>query len=92
MSNTICCSSLDDLPVEILTRIVVMLGLEFEKDIIYTMYVAWEESEVFKEASLHMFEGMGPKDLNVDVFIHKWAAHKNVDAMYRQGVLINTCL
>ena len=51
------------------------------------MYAAREESGVFKEASLHMFEGMGPKDLNVDVFIHKYATHKNVEAMYRQVVI-----
>nr|KAJ0211500.1 hypothetical protein LSAT_V11C400180250 [Lactuca sativa] len=30
------------------------------------MFVAGEESDVFKEPSLHMFEGTGPKDLKAD--------------------------
>nr|KAJ0205236.1 hypothetical protein LSAT_V11C500244430 [Lactuca sativa] len=84
MSNTRCCSSLDDLPVEILTRIIVMLGSK-------KMYVAGEESEVFKEASLHMVEGICPKELKVDLFIYKCSSHKNVDFMYRQGVVCEKC-
>nr|KAJ0204506.1 hypothetical protein LSAT_V11C500289820 [Lactuca sativa] len=92
MSNVRCCSSLDDLPAEILTRIIVMLGSESAKDIISTiicskkMYAAGEEIDVFKEVSLHMFEGMSPKDLKVDLFIHKYASYKNSYPMYRQGV------
>lgn len=46
------------------------------------MYSVGEEGEVFQEASLHMFEGVGPKDLKDYLFIHKCAAHKNVDDMY----------
>nr|KAJ0187230.1 hypothetical protein LSAT_V11C900489720 [Lactuca sativa] len=90
MSNTRCCNSLDDLLVEILTQIIVLLGLESAKDIISTricskkMYSTGEESEVFKEASLEMFQGMGRKDLKADVFIHKCAAHKYPDVMSRQ--------
>nr|KAJ0192500.1 hypothetical protein LSAT_V11C800439730 [Lactuca sativa] len=70
MLNTRCCSSLDDLPVEILSWIT---GRNIQK----TSYLQ-------EFAFLRMFEGIGPKDLNVDVFIHKYATHKNVEAMYRQ--------
>ena len=51
------------------------------------MYAMGEEGEVFKEAFIHMFEGMGLKDFKTDVFIHKCEVHKNVDDMYRQGVI-----
>nr|KAJ0186560.1 hypothetical protein LSAT_V11C900491870 [Lactuca sativa] len=74
MLNTRCCSSLDDLPIEILTQIIVMLGSK-------KMYAAEEECDVFKQASLDMFEGMDPKDLKDDVFTHKCATHKNVEAI-----------
>nr|KAJ0219948.1 hypothetical protein LSAT_V11C200063560 [Lactuca sativa] len=33
-----------------------------------------------------MFEGMGPKNLKVDLFIRTYALHNNIEAMFRQGI------
>nr|KAJ0224104.1 hypothetical protein LSAT_V11C200066700 [Lactuca sativa] len=45
------------------------------------IYAAGQESEVFKEAIVRMFEGMGPKDLKVDVLRQNWETHKNIDVI-----------
>nr|KAJ0227577.1 hypothetical protein LSAT_V11C100042170 [Lactuca sativa] len=47
MSNTTCFSSLDDLPVEILTRIIVILGSESAKDIISTRICLKKDEDCF---------------------------------------------
>nr|KAJ0220819.1 hypothetical protein LSAT_V11C200054890 [Lactuca sativa] len=33
-----------------------------------------------------MFEGMGPKNLKADLFIHTCELHNNIEAMFRQGI------
>nr|KAJ0202795.1 hypothetical protein LSAT_V11C500279350 [Lactuca sativa] len=72
MSNTRSCCSLDDLPLEILSRIFVVLG--------------GGDPQVFRTACINMIEGMGPKNLNVDSFIRRCALHNNIEAMFRQGI------
>nr|KAJ0192872.1 hypothetical protein LSAT_V11C800418290 [Lactuca sativa] len=51
MSNTRSCSSLDDLPIEILSRIILMLGSK-------KMYAVRGDPQVFRTASLHMIKGI----------------------------------
>nr|KAJ0224426.1 hypothetical protein LSAT_V11C100003910 [Lactuca sativa] len=73
MSNT-SCRSLDDLPIEILSRVNVIVG--------------GGDPQVFRTASLHMTEGIGPNYLNADLFIRTCALHINIEAMFRQGMVM----
>nr|KAJ0204270.1 hypothetical protein LSAT_V11C500286680 [Lactuca sativa] len=67
--NASSIQNVSNLPDEILSRITVVLGSEYAKDVI----------------SMHMIEGMGPKHRNVDLFIRTCAAHNNIVAMFIQG-------
>nr|KAJ0216714.1 hypothetical protein LSAT_V11C300138970 [Lactuca sativa] len=95
MSNTRSCSSLDDLPIEILSRIIVLCGSESAKDIISTiicskkMYTVGCDPQLFRTTSTYMIEGVSPKHLNDDLFIHRCAVHNNIEAIFRQGVLLD---
>nr|KAJ0192835.1 hypothetical protein LSAT_V11C800411920 [Lactuca sativa] len=82
MSNTRSRRSLDDLPIEILSRIFIVLGLESTKD----MYEVGGDPQVFRTICIEMIEGMGPKNQNVDSFICTCALHNNIEAMFRQGI------
>nr|KAJ0198191.1 hypothetical protein LSAT_V11C700362440 [Lactuca sativa] len=81
MSNTRSRHSLDDLPLEILSRIFVVLRSESAKDI---MYEAGGNPQVFRTTCIDMFEGIGPKNLKADLFIRTCALHNNIEAMFRQ--------
>nr|KAJ0185302.1 hypothetical protein LSAT_V11C900455480 [Lactuca sativa] len=80
MSNTTSRRSLDDLPLEILSRIFVVLGSK-------KMYEAGGDPQVYRTACIDMFEGMGPKNLKVDFVIRTCALHNNIEAMFRQGIV-----
>nr|KAJ0211987.1 hypothetical protein LSAT_V11C400196440 [Lactuca sativa] len=88
MSNSISCHSLDDLPIETLSRII---GQNLRKtsslqDFMYEAGGGGGDPQVFRTTSLHMIEGMGPKYLNADLFIRTCALHNNIEAMFRQGM------
>nr|KAJ0212822.1 hypothetical protein LSAT_V11C400191410 [Lactuca sativa] len=76
MSNTRSCCLLYDLPLEILSRIIVVLGCMKQGG----------DPQVFITASLDMIEGMNTKYLNVDLFICTCALHNNIEAMFKQGM------
>nr|KAJ0220531.1 hypothetical protein LSAT_V11C200077850 [Lactuca sativa] len=86
MSNTRSCRSLDDLSLEILSRIFVVLGSESAKDIVSAKLFGGDP-QVFRTACIDMIEGMGPKNQNADSFIHTCALHNNIEAMFRQGIV-----
>nr|KAJ0188837.1 hypothetical protein LSAT_V11C900501680 [Lactuca sativa] len=92
MSNTRSRRSLDDLPLDILSRIFVVLGTESAKDIVSArlcskkMYEAGGDPQVYRTTCIDMFEGMGPKNLKVDLFICTCALHNNIESMFKQGV------
>nr|KAJ0210964.1 hypothetical protein LSAT_V11C400159320 [Lactuca sativa] len=95
MLNTRSRYSLDDLPLEILSRIFVVLGTESAKDIIFArlrskkMYEAGGDRQVFRTTCIDMFEAMGPKILKVDLFICTCALHNNIEVMFRQGIVFS---
>nr|KAJ0205569.1 hypothetical protein LSAT_V11C500261310 [Lactuca sativa] len=80
MLNTACCGSWDDLPIELLSRIIVISK---------KIYVVGGDHEVFRTTSLDMIEGMSPKHRNSVVFIRICAKHNNIEAIYRQGVAVD---
>nr|KAJ0222634.1 hypothetical protein LSAT_V11C200066370 [Lactuca sativa] len=92
MFNTRSRLSLDDLPLELLSRIFVVLGSESAKDIVSArlcskkMYEAGGDPQVYRATCIYMFEGMGPKTLKADSFIRTCALHNNIEAMYRKGI------
>nr|KAJ0211025.1 hypothetical protein LSAT_V11C400203230 [Lactuca sativa] len=88
MSNTRSRHLLDDLPLELLSRIFVVLGLESAKDI---MYEVGGDPQVYITICIDMFEGMGPKNLKVDLFIRTCALHNNIEDMFRQGIICVEC-
>ncbi|CAI9261633.1 unnamed protein product [Lactuca saligna] len=49
------------------------------------MYEVRSDPQVYRTSCINMFEGMGPKTLKADSFIHTCALHNNIEAMYRQG-------
>nr|KAJ0215342.1 hypothetical protein LSAT_V11C300142270 [Lactuca sativa] len=82
MSNTRSRRSLDDLPLELLSQILVVLGSESAK-----MYEAGGDPQVYGTPCIHMFEGMGPKNLKAGLFIRTCALHNNIEAMFIQGIV-----
>nr|KAJ0216826.1 hypothetical protein LSAT_V11C300136450 [Lactuca sativa] len=99
ISNTRIFHLLDDLPIEIFSRIIVIAGLESAKDSISRRLCVYKilkfkedvcsggDPQVFRTTSLHMIEVMGPKHPNVDLFIRTCAFHNNIEAMFRQGMV-----
>nr|KAJ0193533.1 hypothetical protein LSAT_V11C800441750 [Lactuca sativa] len=83
MLNTRSHLLLDDLPLELLSRIFVVLS-ESAKDI---MYEAGGDPQVYRSVCIDMFEGMDPKTLKAGSFIRTCALHNNIEAMYRQGIV-----
>nr|KAJ0212167.1 hypothetical protein LSAT_V11C400185170 [Lactuca sativa] len=71
--------SLDDLSLELLSRIFVVLGSK-------KIYEAVGDPQVHRTTCIDMFEGMSPKTLKVDSFICTCALHNNIESMYRQGI------
>ncbi|KAL7587457.1 hypothetical protein Lser_V15G39927 [Lactuca serriola] len=69
-----------------------VLGSEFAKDIVSArlcskkMYEGGGDPQVYRTACIDMFEGMGTKNLKVDLFIRTCALHNNIEAMFRQGI------
>nr|KAJ0218405.1 hypothetical protein LSAT_V11C300136950 [Lactuca sativa] len=80
MSNSRSRLSLDDLPLELLSRIFVVLGSESAKDIV-SMYEARDDPQVYRITCIDMFEGMGPKTLKADSFIRTSALHYKIEAI-----------
>nr|KAJ0190689.1 hypothetical protein LSAT_V11C800440590 [Lactuca sativa] len=74
MSNTRSRRSLNDLPLEILSRIFVVLGSK-------KIYEVGDDPQVFRTACVDMIEGMSPKNQNVDSFICTCALHNNIEAI-----------
>ncbi|CAI9278459.1 unnamed protein product [Lactuca saligna] len=85
MSNTRSFRSLDDLPLELLSRISVVLGSESAKDIVLKDFGG--DPQVYRTTCIDMFEGMGPKNLEANLFIRTCALHNNIEAMFRQGII-----
>nr|KAJ0191832.1 hypothetical protein LSAT_V11C800436930 [Lactuca sativa] len=50
------------------------------------MYEGGGDPQVYRTACIDMFEGMGTKNLKVDLFIRTCALHNNIEAMFRQGI------
>nr|KAJ0207366.1 hypothetical protein LSAT_V11C500243030 [Lactuca sativa] len=93
MLNIRSCHSLDDLPLELLSRIFVVLGSKSAKDIVSArfcsmkMYEAGGDPQVYRTTCIDMFAGMGPKNLKADLFIRTCALHNNIEPMFRQGII-----
>nr|KAJ0210755.1 hypothetical protein LSAT_V11C400208580 [Lactuca sativa] len=64
MSNTRSRRSLDDLPLELLSRIFVVLGSESAKDF-KEDYETGGDPRVYRTECIDMFKGMGPKNLKL---------------------------
>nr|KAJ0217875.1 hypothetical protein LSAT_V11C300151470 [Lactuca sativa] len=52
------------------------------------MYEAGGDLQVYKTTCIDMFEGMDPIKLKADLFIRTCALHNNIEAMFRQGIIL----
>nr|KAJ0191970.1 hypothetical protein LSAT_V11C800436050 [Lactuca sativa] len=79
MSNTRSRLSLDDLPLELLSRIFVVLGSESAKHIVSARL--WGDPQVYRTACIDIFEGMGL------TLLRKAADEDHLEAIYLHGMI-----